>query len=124
MRETELGMVVDPTGGAELLVFHGGVEVETGQALVSSVKNFALSAHEALRVKAAAAMFVKMVAQTGQFVRSIDPAVVPTMVSMPTRPFDYPSGPLAWQNGGFGWAGPWESIDDGAPVDARATAWR
>ncbi len=25
--------------------------------------------------------------------------------------FDYPVGPLAWQNGGFGWAGPWTDIE-------------
>jgi hypothetical protein len=35
--------------------------------------------------------------------------------------FDYPAGPLAWQNGGFGWAGPWTDLDSRRGPDESST---
>ncbi len=51
-----------------------------------------------------------------RFVRTLAPAVGPTEGLLALEEFDYPVGPLAWQNGGFGWAGPWTDIETGEDV--------
>ncbi|MEX2169906.1 MAG: FecR domain-containing protein [Pirellulales bacterium] len=108
---TEFGLITTDEGGAEVHVFQGVVHAQVIDDEGQQVRTVALESDEAVRVRPASTTMAKFAASADQFVRSISPSNGPHDGLYAYEGFDYPAGPLAWQNGGFGWAGAWDEIE-------------
>lgn len=105
-RGTEFGLKADSDGTFELHVFKGLVEGHFGedwgqmQRLVEWHQDTAVSIHPIeKRIQPLADSETK-------FVRSLS-SHSPGNGLLAKEDFEYPAAPLAHQNGGFGWGGPW-----------------
>lgn len=116
----QFGLMAGPEGGAEVHVFEGPVRarvVGQGGRLGEPIE---LVASEAARLAPSATSLALVRAQEDIFVRSLDSLNGPGAGLYAYESFNYPAGQLAWQNGGFGWAGAWADLEAGqliAPTD-------
>jgi hypothetical protein len=108
----EYGLVAKQSGAAEVHVFNGLVKAEVIDASGRRLRSLSLNASEAARVHPVSTTVMKFPAEESEFVRSMLPGSGPHDGLLAYESFDYPEGPLAAQNGGFGWAGPWFDIAD------------
>ncbi len=118
---TQFGLVAYANGDSEVHVFEGPVRacaIDTGGREVGSIR---LSATEAARLTTSANGFARFTADGDHFVRTLERSIGPAEGLLAADEFDYPAGPLAWHNGGFGWAGPWADLDSDSPADQPST---
>ena len=94
-------------------VFEGPVRARAIDASGQEFSSIRLVASESARIGPQAAEFAVFHSDGDRFVRTLLPSMGPTGGLLALEEFNYPVGPLAWQNGGFGWAGPWSDIEIG-----------
>lgn len=107
----EYGLVADRDGGSEVHVFSGLVEARLLGADLAPIRKVSLAETEGVRVLPASTTLARIRADNDLFVRTLAPTDGPHDGLYAYEGFDYPAGPLGWQNGGFGWAGPWADIE-------------
>ena len=110
---TEFGMLAEGEE-TEVHVFRGLVMAYVLDAAGQQVRTVELNTSEAARITPASSMVASIPARDDAFVRSLSVVSGPHDGLYAYEDFNYPEGPLAEQNGGFGWAGPWfnlESVD-------------
>jgi hypothetical protein len=115
---TEFGLMADPEGTAEVHVFNGLVKAQLLDERGNQVRTMELNTSQAARIEPAAAVVARIPARDDEFVRTLSVAAGPHDGLYAYDGFNYPAGPLDEQNGGFGWAGPWFSVE----ADAKATS--
>jgi hypothetical protein len=98
-------------GSDEVHVFEGAIEARAidGRGRITSVVN--LASLEAARFRSANHRFARFNADDESFVRSLETRNGPGEGLLAFENFSYPAGPVAWQNGGFGWVGPWADLE-------------
>jgi hypothetical protein len=114
---TQFGLVANDDGGAEVHVFEGPLRATVIGDNGHRIDSVDLEASEAARLAPLAPKFALMRASGNSFVRSLVPVAGPDANLLAIEEFAYPVGPLAWQNGGFGWAGPWADIEAAPPTE-------
>jgi hypothetical protein len=114
---TEFGVMAEPEGTTEVHVFNGLVKAQLLDEAGNKVRTVELNTAQAARIQPAAAMVAKIPARDDEFVRSLSVAAGPHDGLYAYDGFNYPAGPLDEQNGGFGWAGPWFTVE----ADTKAT---
>jgi hypothetical protein len=107
----QFGLVAYANGDSEVHVFDGPVRARAIDTRGREVGSIRLSASEAARLTTSAASFSRFSADGDHFVRTLERSIGPSEGLLAADEFDYPAGPLAWHNGGFGWAGPWTDLD-------------
>jgi hypothetical protein len=115
---TEFGLMAEPEGTTELHVFKGQVKAQLLDERGNRVRTMELNSAQAARIEPAAAVVARIPARDDEFVRTLSVAAGPHDGLYAYDCFNYPAGPLDEQNGGFGWAGPWFSVE----VDSKATS--
>lgn len=107
----QYGVLAGADGYDEVHVFEGAVKAKAvdGSGKVTGVVN--LASLEAARFRSASRRFAVFNADDQGFVRSLDTRSGPGEGLLAFDNFAYPTGPVAWQNGGFGWAGPWADLE-------------
>jgi len=115
---TEFGLMAEPEGTAEVHVFNGLVKAQLLDEQGNQVRTMELNTSQAARIEPAAAVVARIPARDDEFVRTLSVAAGPHDGLYAYDGFNYPAGPLDEQNGGFGWAGPWFSVE----ADAKATS--
>lgn len=108
---TEFGLLARESGAAEVHVFNGLMKADVLDAAGNPHSRLELNASEAARVNPVSTTIVEFPANEAAFVRSMIPSSGPQDGLLAYEGFEYPDGPLASQNGGFGWAGPWFDIE-------------
>jgi hypothetical protein len=108
---TEFGLMAEPEGATEVHVFRGLVKAQLLDESGHQVRTVELNTAEAARIEPAAALVARIPARDDEFVRSLSVAPGPHDGLYAYDGFNYPDGPLAEQNGGFGWAGPWFIVE-------------
>lgn len=98
-------------GSDEVHVFEGDIEARAidDRGRITSVVN--LASLEAARFRSANHRFARFNADDESFVRSLETRNGPGEGLLAFENFSYPAGPVAWQNGGFGWVGPWADLE-------------
>lgn len=114
---TEFGLMAEREGTAEIHVFNGLVKAQLLDEHGRQVRTMELNTAQAARIEPAAAVVARIPARDDEFVRSLSVAAGPHDGLLAYDGFNYPAGPLDEQNGGFGWAGPWFSVE----ADTQAT---
>ncbi|CAD7694827.1 unnamed protein product [Ostreobium quekettii] len=117
----EFGLLSDGLGGGEVHVFDGTIHAHLLSQAGDQLRSVLLNSQEAARVRPASTTVARFHANNDRFVRSLSGSSGPHGGLYAYEGFDYPVGPLSWQNGGFGWAGPWADIETNDPVDGEAT---
>ena len=112
---TEFGLMAEPEGTAEVHVFNGLVKAAAIGRTRQAGPHDGAQHSQAARIEPAAAIVARIPARDDEFVRSLSVAAGPHDGLYAYDGFNYPAGPLDEQNGGFGWAGPWFSVE----VDAK-----
>ena len=107
---TEYGVLAQESGAAEIHAFNGLVKADVLDAEGHAWRRLELNASEAARVSPVSTTILEFPADEGKFIRNMFPSAGPHDGLLAYESFDYPSGPLSAQNGGFGWAGPWFNI--------------
>ena len=107
---TEYGLFAQKSGTAEVHVFNGLVKADVLDSSGRRLRRIELNASEAARVNPVSTTILEFPANESEFVRNMLPTSGPHDGLLAYESFDYPEGPLAAQNGGFGWAGPWFEI--------------
>lgn len=107
---TEFGMMAKAEGETEVHVFNGLVEAFLLDAEGRQIQKVELNAAEAARIRPASYSVAKIPARRDDFVRSLSAATGPHDGLFAFDDFNYPAGPLAAQNGGFGWGEPWFNL--------------
>ena len=115
---TEFGLMAEPEGTTEVHVFNGLVKAQLLDEQGNQVRTMELNTSQAARIEPAAAVVARIPARDDEFVRTLSVAAGPHDGLYAYDGFNYPAGPLDEQNGGFGWAGPWFSVE----ADAKATS--
>jgi hypothetical protein len=115
---TEFGLMAEAEGTAEVHVFNGLVKAQLLDELGNQVKTMELNTAQAARIEPASALVARIPARDDEFVRTLSVAAGPHDGLYAYDGFNYPAGPLDEQNGGFGWAGPWFSVE----ADSKATS--
>jgi hypothetical protein len=115
---TEFGLMAEPEGTAEVHVFNGLVKAQLLDEQGNQVRTMELNTSQAARIEPASALVARIPARDDEFVRTLSVAAGPHDGLYAYDGFNYPAGPLDEQNGGFGWAGPWFSVE----ADANATS--
>ena len=115
---TEFGVMAEPEGTAEVHVFNGLVKAQLLDERGNKVRTMELNTSQAARIEPAAAVVARIPAREDEFVRTLSVAAGPHDGLYAYDGFNYPAGPLDEQNGGFGWAGPWFSVE----ADPKATS--
>ncbi len=107
----QYGLVAGSNGADEVHVFEGDIEAKSvdRHGHVTGVVN--LASLEAARFRTSNHRFARFNADDEGFVRSLETRSGPGEGLLAFDNFSYPTGPLAWQNGGFGWAGPWADLE-------------
>ena len=108
---TEFGMLAERDGQTEVHVFRGQVMAHLLDDKGQQVKTVELNTSEAARITPASSMVARIQARDDEFVRSVSVASGPHDGLYAYESFTYPAGPLSEQNGGFGWGGPWFSVE-------------
>ncbi len=108
---TEFGVMAESAGTTEVHVFKGLVKAQLLDAKGHQVRTLELNTSEAARIEPAAAVVARIPARDDEFVRSLSVAAGPHDGLLAYDGFNYPDGPLDEQNGGFGWAGPWFTVE-------------
>lgn len=108
---SEFGLMANKSGGGEVHVFSGHVSATLVDKVGKTLQTLQLQQLEGARVAATASRLTKVEADGDQFVRSLNPTSGPHDGLYLHEGFEYLDGPLGSQNGGFGWAGPWEEIE-------------
>ena len=111
---TEFGLMAESQGATEIHVFNGLVKAQLLDERGAQVRTVELNTAEAARIQPASAMVARIPARHEEFVRSLSVASGPHDGLFAYDGFNYPAGPLADQNGGFGWAGPWSVVESDA----------
>ncbi len=117
---TEFGLMAEPEGATEIHVFSGLVKAHLLDDRGKQVRTVELNTAEGARIQPATALVAMIPARDEEFVRSLSVAPGPHDGLYAYDGFNYPSGPLAEQNGGFGWAGPWFNVEADAQQDATS----
>lgn len=117
---TEFGLMAGPEGTTEIHVFNGLVKAHLLDETGHQVRTVELNTAEAARIRPAVAQVARIPARDEEFVRSLSVAPGPHDGLYAYDGFNYPSGPLSEQNGGFGWAGPWFNVEADAASDANS----
>ncbi|MEQ8848748.1 FecR domain-containing protein [Botrimarina sp.] len=110
----QYGVVADG-GASEVHVFEGGVKAKAVDRLGNVRRVVELAPQQAARLADLGDRFSRFAADEERFVRSLDTRSGPGEGLLAFDNFAYQPGPVAGQNGGFGWAGAWvqlESEDD------------
>jgi hypothetical protein len=107
---TEFGMLAE-RGDTEVHVFRGQVMAHLLDGNGQQLKTVELNTAEAARITPASSMVARIPARDDEFVRSLSVASGPHDGLYAYEGFNYPAGPLSEQNGGFGWGGPWFSVE-------------
>jgi hypothetical protein len=108
---TEFGLMTEPEGPTEVHVFNGLVKAQLLDESGHQVRTVELNTSEAARIQPATSLVARIPARDEEFVRSLSIAPGPHDGLYAYDGFNYPAGPLAEQNGGFGWAGPWFNVE-------------
>ena len=115
---TEFGMMARPEGETEVHVFNGLVEAHLLDADGRQIQTVELNSAEAARIQPASYSVAKIPARRDEFVHSLSAASGPHDGLYAYDDFNYPAGPLAAQNGGFGWGEPWFNLSaEGDPEE-------
>ena len=107
-------MLAERDGQTEVHVFRGQVMAHLLDDKGQQVKTVELNTSEAARITPASSMVARIQARDDEFVRSLSVASGPHDGLYAYESFAYPAGPLSEQNGGFGWGGPWFSVEAAA----------
>jgi hypothetical protein len=102
-------------------VFDGPLRARAIDTRGREVDSIRLASSEAARLTTSAASFSRFSADGDHFVRTLERSIGPSEGLLAVDEFDYPAGPLAWHNGGFGWAGPWTDLDSRSGPDESST---
>jgi FecR protein len=108
---TEFGLMAEAEGTAEVHVFNGLVKAQLLDERGNQVRTMELNTSQAARIEPTAAVVARIPARDDEFVRTLSVAAGPHDGLYAYDGFNYPAGPLDEQNGGFGWAGPWFSVE-------------
>lgn len=119
---TEFGVMADSAGATEVHVFNGLVKAQLLDEAGHQVRTVDLNTSEAARIEPAAAVVARIPARDDEFVRSLTVTSGPHDGLLAYDGFNYPAGPLDEQNGGFGWAGPWFTVESDAKADPTSNA--
>jgi len=114
---TEFGLMAEAEGTAEIHVFNGLVKAQLLDERGNQVRTMELNTSQAARIEPASAVVARIQARDDEFFRTLSVAAGPHDGLYAYDGFNYPAGPLDEQNGGFGWAGPWFSVE----ADTKAT---
>lgn len=106
----EYGLLAKQSGASEVHVFNGLVKADVLDESGRRTRRLELNASEAARVNSVSTTVLEFPANETMFVRNMMPSSGPHDGLLAYESFDYPEGPMAAQNGGFGWAGPWFDI--------------
>jgi hypothetical protein len=117
----QFGLVAYANGDSEVHVFDGPVRARAIDTRGREVGSIRLAASEAARLTTSAASFSRFNAAGDHFVRTLEQSIGPSEGLLAADEFDYPAGPLAEHNGGFGWAGPWTDLDSRSGPDESST---
>lgn len=112
---TEFGVLADGED-TEVHVFRGLVMAHVLDAQGRPIRTVELNTAEAARITPASSMVARIPARDDAFVRSLSTVSGPHDGLYAYEDFNYPEGPLAKQNGGFGWAGAWFSVESVDPA--------
>ncbi|MCC7476645.1 MAG: FecR domain-containing protein [Pirellulales bacterium] len=121
---TEFGVMADTAGATEVHVFNGLVKAHLLDDAGKNVRTVELNTAEAARIEPAAAVVARIPARDDEFVRTLFGSSGPRDGVLAYDGFNYPAGPLDEQNGGFGWAGAWFTVesDSKAPASSNGVA--
>jgi hypothetical protein len=117
----QFGLVAYANGDSEVHVFNGSLRARAIDTRGREVDSIRLASSEAARLTTSAASFSRFSADGDHFVRTLERSIGPSEGLLAADEFDYPAGPLAWHNGGFGWAGPWTDLDSRSGPDESST---
>jgi hypothetical protein len=95
----------------EVHVFRGLVNAHLLNESGEQVRTVELRTSQAARITPASSMVARIPARDDEFVRSLSVVSGPHDGLYAYEDFNYPEGPLAEQNGGFGWAGAWSNLE-------------
>jgi hypothetical protein len=109
-RGTEFGVLADNDGNAEVHVFNGLVEGHYQEADDGPFRMVQWRSNEAVRYEGHNKKLSRLDQSDTTFVRTLSTNLGPASGLLAGEDFDYPSGPLGGQNGGFGWGGPWVDV--------------
>jgi ferric-dicitrate binding protein FerR (iron transport regulator) len=121
---TEFGVMADSAGATEVHVFNGLVKAQLLDKAGHEVRTLDLNTSEAARIEPAAALVARIPARGDEFVRSLTATPGPHDGLLAYDGFNYPAGPLDEQNGGFGWAGPWFTVESDAKANPDSNGVR
>lgn len=107
----QYGVVAGGNGASEVHVFEGVLEAQSVDIHGQVTDTLNLTSLEAASLVEAQHRFTRVDLNSEQFVRSIETRNGPGDGLLALDDFSYHVGPLAWQNGGFGWAGPWTVLE-------------
>jgi hypothetical protein len=117
---TEFGLMAEPEGMTEIHVFNGLVKAQLLDERGKQLRLVELNTAEGARIQPATALVARIPVRDEEFVRTVSVAMGPHDGLYAYDGFNYPAGPLAEQNGGFGWAGPWFNVEAKAGLDATS----
>jgi hypothetical protein len=117
---TEFGLMADAGGATEIHVFNGLVKAQLLDDQGNELRLVELNTAEGARIEPANALVAPIPVRDEEFVRTLSVALGPHDGLYAYDGFNYPAGPLAEQNGGFGWAGPWFNVEADAEQDAMS----
>jgi len=117
---TEFGLTADDDGMTEVHCFKGLVKAQLLDERGKQVRMVELNTSEGARIQPAAALIARIPARQEEFVQTLSVAMGAHDGLYAYDGFNYPAGPLAEQNGGFGWAGPWFNVEADAKLDANS----
>lgn len=107
----QFGLIANLNGVSEVHVFEGSIRALLRDEQGRTVRKVELADHDAARLVPRSTKVTFLSADPSSFIRTLAPSMGPAGGLLAVEGFDYPVGPLAWQNGGFGWAGPWADIE-------------
>lgn len=107
----QYGVVAGADGSDEVHVFEGAVEAKALDRRGRITSSVTLASFEAARFRNTSHRFTRFNADDDRFVRSLETRTEPGGGLLALEDFSYPPGPVAWQNGGFGWVGPWADLE-------------
>ena len=116
--------MAESAGATEVHVFNGLVKAQLLDETGRQVRTVELNTAEAARIEPAAAVVARIPVRGDEFVRTLSVATGPHDGLLTYDDFNYPTGPLDEQNGGFGWAGPWFAIESDSKSDPGSNGVR